>query len=173
MRPRLTSLLLAAAVCGASLCPVVSEARPTTPAERRYVPWSSLLPQCSDPSVLNRVQARFRERESDYWQSGLEITTFDRIRETGFRTTGLDYIPRRYCSARAVMNDQKVRAVTYSIAEDMDTTGGDALRSVLSSLSFGLLRDGPSVLSHWGVDWCVSGLDRNYAYGTDCQAAKP
>ena len=173
MSVRLSALLFAAVASTASIFAAASQARPLTPAERRYVEWNSLLPQCADESVLGTVQSRFSDREWQYWQSGLEIKGFDRVRETGFRTTGLDMIPRRYCSAQAIMSDGKQRTVHYSVFEDMDMTGGDGLRSVLSSLSLGLLRNGPSILAHWGVDWCVTGLDRNLAYGLNCQAAKP
>jgi hypothetical protein len=166
--------LLAGAIAGAvSIFASSVLARPLTPAERRNVEWNSLLPQCADTSVLGKIQSRFSDREYSYWQSGLEIAGFDQIRETGFRSTGLDYIPRRYCSAKAVMNDGRARTVHFSVIEDMDMTGGDALRSVISSLTFGAVRNGPSMLPHWSVDWCVVGLDEHYAYGLNCSAAKP
>lgn len=166
--------LLAAAVAGTvSILASSVWARPLTPAERRNVEWNSLLPQCADSLVLGKVSALFSEREGTYWQSGLQIQGFDLIRETGFRSTGLDYIPRRYCSAKAVMNDGKARSIHYSVIEDMDMTGGDALRSVIASLTLGIVRNGPSALPHWNVDWCVVGLDRHYAYGLNCNAAKP
>ena len=173
MSVRLSALLFATVAAAASIFSAASQARPLTPAERRYVEWNSLLPQCSDQSVLGRIQTRFQDREWQYWQSGLEIKGFERVRETGFRVTGLDYIPRRYCSAEAVMNDGKLRTVQYSVIEDMDMTGGDALRSIVSSLTLGLVVNGPAVMPHWGIDWCVTGLDRNLAYGLNCQAAKP
>ena len=167
-------VLLAAAIAGTvSLFSLAVEARPLTPAERRNVEWNSLLPQCADSSVLGWIQSRFSDRESQYWQSGLEVTGFGGIRETGFRKTGLDYIPRRYCSAQAVMNDGRLRTVHFSVIEDSDMTGGDVLRSVISSLTLGVVRNGPSVLPHWGVDWCIVGLDRNLAYGLNCTAARP
>src|SRR3954453_1789688 len=103
MNRRLTALLLAAGLCASSMWSVVAQARPLTPAERRHVPWHSVLPQCADPDVLGRIVSRFHQRETDYWQSGLEIVGYDRIRETGFRANGLDYIPRRYCTATALM----------------------------------------------------------------------
>jgi hypothetical protein len=166
--------LLAAAVAGTvSLFASSVLARPLTPAERRNVEWNSLLPQCADTSVLGKVQARFSDREGTYWQSGLQIQGFDLIRETGFRVNGLDYIPRRYCSAKALLNDGTARTMHFSVIEDMDMTGGDALRSVISSLTFGAVRNGPSVFPHWSVDWCVVGLDRHNAYGLNCSAAKP
>ena len=152
----------------------LAEARPLTPAEQRYNPWRAQLPRCDDPSVLSFVQSRFGQRESYYWKSGLEIDRIERARETGFRKTGLDYIPRRYCEARAVVNDARTRVVVYSVGEDMDMTGGDVFRSFGQSLTLGLLPDfNPSPLNNWGVDWCVVGLDRHYAHGLNCKAARP
>ena len=55
-----------------------------------------------------------------------------------------------YCSAEAMLSDGKMRTVHYSIIED----GGFA--------GFGQ-----------GVEWCVTGLDRNWAYNPGCKAAQP
>jgi hypothetical protein len=49
-----------------------------------------------------------------------------------------------------MLNDGKMRTVHYSILED----GGFA--------GYGQ-----------GVQWCVTGLDRNWAYSPGCRAAKP
>ena len=49
-----------------------------------------------------------------------------------------------------MLNDGKMRTVHYSIAEDAGFAG------------FGQ-----------GVEWCVTGLDRNWAYNPGCRAAKP
>ncbi len=145
-----------------------ASARPLTPAENRYVPWSGRVPACDDPSVLSTIQSRFSHRESSYWQSGLEVVGFDRVRETGYRSTGTDYIPRRYCSAQAFINDQKTRNVVYSVGEDLNFSGGDPFTLLLRA--FGNTSSG---FTDYGVDWCVVGLDRNYAYGMNCHAARP
>jgi hypothetical protein len=47
-------------------------------------------------------------------------------------------------------SDQKAREMSYSIVE-----GG-----------------GPIGIG-WGAEWCISGLDRNYAFGLDCRSARP
>ena len=101
-------------------------------------------------SALSTITSQFREKESTFWNSSLEITAFGQIHETAFRPWQSDNIPRRYCSAEAQLNDGKFRTVHYSIIED----GGFA--------SFGQ-----------GVEWCVTGLDRNWAYNPACRAARP
>ncbi len=148
---RAVSLLAVGVMGAASSClSIAVQARPLVPAEHRYDYYSGRLPSCDDPNVLERIQSRFHDRESEFWKSGLEIRGFDEVREIGLRTNGLDYIPRRYCTARAYFNDQSARTASYSIVEDMGIIG------------FG-----------FGVDWCVAGLDRNYAYAPNCKVAQP
>lgn len=125
-------------------------ARPVVPAEQRYLDYSGALPPCDDPGVLSRISSRFGQKESEYWNSSLEIQAYDRIKAIGVRPWGLDHIPRTFCIARARLNDSTVHEVSYSIAEDLGIIG------------FG-----------YGVEWCVEGLDRNYAYAPDCKMARP
>ena len=126
------------------------EARPLTPAEQRFMPYTANLPLCGDAGPLDRIKSRFSQRETEFWKSGLEIIGYDRVRETGERSAGLDYVPRRYCQARATFNDGKTRQVGYWIGE-----------------GFGMAGHG------WGIEWCVLGLDRNYAQAPACKTVNP
>ncbi len=127
-----------------------AQARPLTPAEGRYFPFSGNVPVCSDGGVLSRIQDRFRQREASYWKSGLVIENFTLVQESGLRSAGVDLIPRRYCKARAAMNDGKLRQVTYWIGENQGIIGWG-----------------------WGVEWCIAGLDHHRAFGPNCSAAGP
>ena len=149
-RPRgLPALALLAAVLVVASAPGV-QARPLTPAEQRLHPYSGIVPPCTEPGALEAIQSRFHDRETEYWHSGLEITAFNRVDEIGFRSNGLDYIPRRYCVAQAIMSDQKLRTVSFSIGEATGSIGfTDA------------------------VDFCVAGLDRFDAYAPSCKMARP
>ena len=100
--------------------------------------------------ALPTIATQFREKEGKFWNSALVITGFGRIHETAFRPWQSDNVPRRFCSGDVMLSDGKMRSVHYSIIED----GGFA--------AFGQ-----------GVEWCVAGLDRNWAYGPACRAAKP
>jgi hypothetical protein len=148
----LTMMIVAAAVAVAAPlgAPSDAAARPLTPAEQRYMPYTAWLPLCGDPATLERISTRFQQRETEFWGSGLLIVGYERVRETGERTTGLDYIPRRYCQARAMFNDGKKREVTYWIGEGIGMAG-----------------------HNFGVEWCVSGLDRHNAHAPNCKAARP
>jgi hypothetical protein len=100
--------------------------------------------------ALGTITNQFWEKESTFWNSSLRITAYGQVHETAFRPWQSDNMPRRYCSAEAMLSDGKVRAVHYSIIED----GGFA--------GYGQ-----------GVEWCVVGLDRNWAYSPNCRAARP
>ncbi len=155
-------------------CATFAQARPQTPAGNRYIPYRVQAPRCDDAEVLSTLRSRFSQRESYYWKSGLEIEGFELVSENPRQAPGYDTIPRRYCRARALMNDHHIRAVAYSIGEDLNMTGGDAVHSLSQSLTFGFFpafNANPSV--NWGVEWCVSGLDRSYTHSLLCRAAGP
>jgi hypothetical protein len=100
--------------------------------------------------ALGTITVGFEEKESTFWNSNLRIMGYSNIHEVAFRPWQSDNIPRRYCSGVVQLNDGKFHALRYSIIED----GGFA--------SFGQ-----------GVEWCVVGLDRNWAYNPACKAAGP
>ena len=123
------------------------------PAEQWTEPYQASLaklPFCDDPRVLEKIQDRFASNERDYWNSLLTITQFERARPTDFRPWGLDFIPRRFCQGTVWTSDQRKREVIYSVIEDANVAGWS-----------------------WGVEWCVRGLDRAWAYAPYCQAAGP
>lgn len=144
------ALALAAAiglVAGARAEPGRSD---TPPAEARVLRYSGALPGCDDASVLAEITSAFSAREMEYWSSGLAISTFEKVRETGYRTNGPSYIPRRYCDAEALFNDGARRRVVYNLGEALGFIGlGE------------------------GVTWCVVGVDRNHAFSPNCRAAGP
>jgi hypothetical protein len=120
------------------------------PAEARIWRYTGVPLECADPAVLGEIAASFAGREQEYWASGLALANFERAWETGFRSNGPSYVPRRYCSADAIFNDGARRRVVYNVGEALGFIGlGD------------------------GVTWCVVGLDRNRAFGPKCRAAGP
>ena len=100
--------------------------------------------------ALSTITAQFQEKESTYWNSRLQIKAYGDIHEIAFRPWQSDNIPRRYCTGSVMLSDGKVHALNFSITED----GGFA--------GYGQ-----------GVEWCVVGLDRNWAYNPACKAAGP
>ena len=115
--------------------------------------YDAVLPACDDPSALSEIAERFATKESRFWNSRLQIVNYERVRETAFmpwQRGARDAIPRRFCSAVALVNDGIKRPVLYAIVE----AGG-------------------MIGASWGVEWCVRGLDRNWAYNPGCRMARP
>jgi hypothetical protein len=120
------------------------------PSEAWWAPFYGDMPTCEDTGVLSTISGRFAQTQREFWNPQLAIDGFERVREIGFRANGVGYIPRRFCVARAAMNDQKQRTVVYDVGSNLGILG-----------------------LTWGVEWCVVGLDPNHAYGPDCEAIRP
>jgi hypothetical protein len=112
--------------------------------------YESKVPLCDEHGPLDRIMTRFGTKEYRFWNSDLEIVGFENIREIAWEPWQSGTIPRRYCTASALVSDGKRRTINYSIIED----GG------MIGLGF-------------GVEWCVVGLDRNWAYNPNCRWARP
>src|SRR5579872_3105246 len=110
--------------------------------------YDAALPTCD--AALNTITWRFAEKESQYWNSNLQILRFERVRQISFSPWAPDTIPRRFCTATALVSDGRKHRVDYWIGEDTGMIGMD-----------------------WGVEWCVVGLDRNWAYNPACKMARP
>lgn len=101
-------------------------------------------------SALPSITYKFGDKESTFWNSALRIVGYANVHETAFRPWQSDNIPRRYCTAEAMLNDGQPHTVHFSIIED----GGIA--------GYGQ-----------GVEFCVVGVDRNWAFNPACKAARP
>ena len=147
---RLACAALAVALGVVSLAP----ARAATWLEKNF--WQSgpnydrNLPSCDSHPALDRIIANFRTKEFRFWNSEMRIVGFENISEIDTMPWAAQSIPRRFCRGTAVINDGVKRQIYYSIAEDTGMIGMD-----------------------WGVNFCVVGLDRNWAYNPACRAAQP
>jgi hypothetical protein len=112
--------------------------------------YEAAVPLCEDSWVAGQIRERFGQKEWQFWSSSLTINGMEHIRETAWRPWHYAAIPRRFCSAYALISDGTRRPIHYSIGEDTGEIGVT-----------------------WGVEWCVVGLDRNWAYNPACKAAKP
>jgi len=108
------------------------------------------MPACDYPAALDRIIGDFHTKEARFWNSDLQIVGIENIHQTAVLPWAAQSIPRRFCSGTAVINDGVRHPIYYSIAEDTGIIGAD-----------------------WGVNFCVAGLDRNWAYGPACRAARP
>src|ERR1039457_6370997 len=78
--------------------------------------YDGVLPPCE--AALGKIASRFAQKEGRFWNSDLQILGFERVQETAFRPWAADTIPRRFCSAVALVSDGHKHAVNYSIGED-------------------------------------------------------
>ena len=109
--------------------------------------FSGRVPLCED--ALGTIGYQFALKEGRFWNSGLRILSWEDVREVP-NTWAPDTIPRRFCRAVANVSDGKPHVVNYWVGEDTAVIGS-----------------GPS------VEWCVVGLDRNWAYNPKCKMALP
>jgi hypothetical protein len=110
--------------------------------------YDGVLPACD--AALDRIADRFAQKESRFWNSDLQIVSFERVRQIAFRPWARGTIPRRFCRATALVSDGRRHTVYYWIGEDTGFIG-----------------------ANWGVEWCLVGLDRNWAYNPGCKMARP
>jgi hypothetical protein len=100
--------------------------------------------------ALGTITNEFADKESTFWNSPLTITAYGNIHEIAFRPWQSDNMPRRFCTGTVQLSDGAVRTLNYSIIEDGGFAGYNQ-----------------------GVEWCVVGLDRNWAFNPACKAARP
>ncbi len=112
--------------------------------------FDGVLPPCDAQAALGKIASRFGDKESFYWNSNLKVSGFDHVREVAFLPWAAHTIPRRFCSAVVYISDGTKHVLHYSIGEDTGIIGAT-----------------------WGVEWCVVGLDRNWAYNPACSMAEP
>lgn len=138
------ALILVAAMSGAAAAASLFEQNFYLSGPR----YDGALPACE--AGLGTIASRFSDKESRFWNSELTILGFEKVRETAFRPGAANAIPRRYCAAMALVSDGLRRPVYYAIGEDTGFIGAS-----------------------WGVEWCIAGLDRNWAYNPACKIARP
>src|SRR6185369_14860980 len=94
--------LVAIALSGMSLC----QARAANFLEMNFglsgPRYDGVLPPCE--AALDKIAGRFAEREGRFWNSDAQILGFERVREIAYRPWAPGTIPRRFCTATALVN---------------------------------------------------------------------
>jgi hypothetical protein len=144
-------LALAAATATGGL---VTSTQAANPFEKNF--WMTgprydhYVPLCDEHGPLDKIVDRFGTKEGRFWNSSLKIVGFENIHEIAWEPWQSDTIPRRFCTASVLVSDGKRHVINYSIIED-----------------------GGMIGATYGVEWCVTSLDRNWAYNPSCRAARP
>ena len=158
MRQRLSTIALAFVLTVAGLAPGVPAAHAGVLDLLR--PKLATFPLCHDPKVLGRIVKRFNAAERDTWRRGLVMVDIGHVRERRVlddpRPDELDarLIPRRYCTARAVLNEvgshrRPKRTVFYLIE------GGQGFAGTRRN-----------------VEFCIDGLDPWRVYDGHCEVLR-
>jgi hypothetical protein len=112
--------------------------------------YSAKVPLCEERGPLDMIRRRFGTKEGKFWNSDLKLVGFEQIQEVAWQPWAPGTIPRRFCSASALISDGVRRPMYYSITEDAGMIGVS-----------------------YGVEFCVVGLDREWSYQPACLRAKP
>jgi hypothetical protein len=112
--------------------------------------YSAKVPLCEERGPLDMIRRRFGTKEGKFWNSDLKLVGFEQIQEVAWQPWAPGTIPRRFCSASALISDGVRRPMYYSITEDAGMIGVS-----------------------YGVEFCVVGLDREWSYQPACKMAKP
>jgi len=107
------------------------------------------LPACEAPEVIARIHQKFAWSEYSHAYRGVDLVSVDRIREKLTEYYGPRPIPRRYCSARAMLSNGKNVSMPYLIEEGMWVAG-----------------------TRWNVEFCATGYDRWHVYGGSCRVLR-
>lgn len=137
----------------------VSSAQGASPLEKNFYlsgpNFDGALPPCE--AALDRISGQFADTQAHFWANNVAIVGYERVRQVAYNPWALGSNPRRFCTAVALVNDARwpqvpyrKRVVRYSIGEDSGFAGFD-----------------------WGVEWCVTGYDLNWAYNPRCKMAGP
>src|ERR1700686_4810613 len=65
--------------------------------------YDNIAPDCA--AGLGTIATNFATKESRFWNSDLQILNFEGVRETAYRPWAANTIPRRFCSAVAIVSD--------------------------------------------------------------------
>ena len=113
--------------------------------------YEGVLPPCDFPDALVKISSRFNEKENRFWNTDLKIVSVRKNPGDGISALGGKHHP-----APVLQRDR--RSLQWPQARNsLFDRGGHSASSA----------------PRGGCEWCVVGLDRNWAYNPACQMARP
>ena len=73
--------------------------------------YDTMLPPCE--YSIDTITSRFATKEGRFWNSNLQIVSFEKVRQIAFRPWAENTIPRRFCSATALVSDGHEHQVEF------------------------------------------------------------
>ena len=123
-----------------------------------YLPgpgYEGQLPVCD--AALPRITEQFTKTQEKFWALRPVIVGYQRVREISYSPWALGAIPRRFCQATALVQDPRFPKVAYR----------------KHKVNYQITEDAGFASIGWGVEWCVTGYDWEWAYNPACQQAGP
>jgi hypothetical protein len=117
--------------------------------------YDGALPACE--AALPRITGEFTQTQEKYWALSPVIVGYEHVREVAYSPWAVGAVPRRFCQATALVKDPRFPNVAYR----------------RHAVKFHLTEDAGFASIGWGVTWCVTGYDWNWAYNPGCQMAAP
>ena len=117
--------------------------------------YDGVLPACD--AALPRITEQFTKTQEKFWALSPAIVGFERVREISYSPWALGTIPRRFCQATALVQDPRFPKVAYR----------------KHKVNYQITEDAGFASIGWGVEWCVTGYDWEWAYHPGCRMAGP
>ena len=117
--------------------------------------YDGVLPACD--AALPRITEQFTKTQEKFWALSPAIVGFERVREISYSPWALGTIPRRFCQATALVQDPRFPKVAYR----------------KHKVTYQITEDAGFASIGWGVEWCVTGYDWEWAYNPGCRMAGP
>ena len=117
--------------------------------------YDGVLPACD--AALPRITEQFTKTQEKFWALGPAIVGYERVREISYSPWALGTIPRRFCQATALVQDPRFPKVAYR----------------KHKVTYHITEDAGFASIGWGVEWCVTGYDWEWAYNPGCRMAGP
>mgnify|MGYP006909112565 CR=1 FL=1 len=128
--------------------PAPPDSSPFNAAAPPSAPWQG--PACADNAVLTRIPAHSAQPEAAYWHTGVKMAHITGARETTFRDWDPPIIATRFCTGSAYLTDGRQYNLVYWLRSEQGFAG-----------------------VNWGVQFCLVGRDREYAYAPACRMLRP
>lgn len=117
--------------------------------------YDGILPACE--AALSRISEQFTHTQEEYWALAPTIVGYEHVREVAYSPWAVGAIPRRFCQATALVKDPRFPTVAYRKHQ----------------VRFHITEDAGFASIGWGVTWCVTGYDWDWAYNPGCRMAGP
>jgi hypothetical protein len=107
------------------------------------------VPACQEGAVLETIRSKFSTADDRVLKAGLGVGTIDRITQVYAGQNDPSHYARRYCEARATLNNGKATRLYYLVEQEAGFVGAT-----------------------WNVEFCLEGLDPWHVHDGRCHTVR-